>query len=229
MNRLETLVSYIDENKIVADIGTDHGITAIKVYEEKYPKKVIATDISKNSLQKLRDKLEHLKYKIETIVTDGISEIKEDLDQIIISGMGGYLITNILEQGILVAKKAEKLILQPNNSQSYLRIWLHENGFEIIDESLCEDVDIIYNVIVAKHQDGNIVEKYEDEKYYKYGKFNFEKKNDLFIKSLVKEKNHLLEIFEKIKDKDTDEAEERKEELCKEVKRIEDILCKLKN
>lgn len=40
MKRLDKLVSYVDENRIVADIGSDHGITAIKVYEEKIPKKL---------------------------------------------------------------------------------------------------------------------------------------------------------------------------------------------
>jgi len=227
MNRLDTLVKYIDENKIVADIGTDHGITAIKVYEEKNPKKVIATDISKESLQKLVDKLEYSKYNIETIVTDGISDINQDIDQIIISGMGGYLIAKILDEGILQARKAEKLILQANNSQEYLRRWLHDNGFDIIDEDMCEDEDIIYNVIVAIPDENTIAEKYDNSDYYKYGKFNFDKKSDLFIKSLNKEKNHLEFIFEKIKNKDTDEAEVRREELAKEIKNIEEILCKL--
>lgn len=227
MNRLDTILKYIDENKIVADIGTDHGITAIKVYEEKKPKKVIATDISSGSLQKLIDKLNYSKYNIETIVTDGIADIDEEMDEIIISGMGGYLIAKILDDGILQAKKAEKLILQPNNSQEYLRSWLHDNGFDIIDEDICEDDKFIYNVIIAIPDDIGIAEKYENPDYYKYGKFIFEKKSPLFIKSLNKEKQHLSDIYEKIKDKDTDEAKTRKEELLKEIKNIEEILWKL--
>ncbi|MGY3767705.1 tRNA (adenine(22)-N(1))-methyltransferase [Helcococcus kunzii] len=227
MNRLDTIIKYVDANKVVADIGSDHGITAIKVYEEKKPKKVIATDISKDSLQKLIDKLEYSKYDIKTIVTDGIADIDEDMDIIIISGMGGYLIAKILDEGILQAKKSEKLILQPNNSQEYLRTWLHDNGFDIIDEDMCEDDNFIYNIIIAVPDEDGIAEKYENPDYYKYGKFNFEKKYLLFLKSLNKEKQHLSDIYDKIKDKDTDEAEMRKEELLKEIKNIEEILWKL--
>lgn len=227
MNRLDTLVKYIDENKIVADIGTDHGITAIKVYEEKNPKKVIATDISKESLQKLVDKIQYSKYDIETIVTDGISDIEQDMDQIIISGMGGYLIAKILDEGILQAKKSEKLILQANNSQEYLRNWLHDNGFDIIDEDMCEEDDIIYNVIIAAPNHNTIVEKYDNSDYYKYGKYNFDNKSKVFIKSLKKEKQHLSSILEKIKDKDTDEAELRRVEIINEIENLEEILCEL--
>ena len=121
MDRINKIVEFIDENKIVADIGSDHGITAIKIYEEKNPKKVIATDISKDSLQKLVDKLEYSGYDIETIVTDGIKNLPKNIEQIIISGMGGYLISKIIENGIDLAKSADKLILQANNSLEHLR------------------------------------------------------------------------------------------------------------
>lgn len=94
-NRLDTIVGFVEENKSVADIGTDHGITAIKIYEEKNPSKIIGTDISKNSLQKLEDKILENGYKIETMVTDGIKDLKDFSPQvIIISGMGGHLVTD---------------------------------------------------------------------------------------------------------------------------------------
>ena len=129
VGRLEKIVELVDENKKIADIGSDHGITAIKIYEEKNPKKVIATDISKNSIQKLVDKLHYNKYNIETMVADGIKELPEDVEQIIISGMGGILISNIIEEGIDIAKNAEKLIIQANNSLavSYTHLTLPTN------------------------------------------------------------------------------------------------------
>lgn len=225
MNRLDTLVSFIDKNKFVADIGADHGLTSIKVYEEKTPRRIIATDISKNSLKKLIDRLPELNYNIETMVTDGIYNLPEGVEQIIISGMGGYLIGQILERGIEKAKSAEKLILQGNNCQDYLRHWLHSNGFEIIDESILEENDFIYNVIVAKF--ANTKEYYPNEMQYRYGKKNIEDKNPLTIKTLRSDIEHLNNIILKIESIKSDETIRRAEEIKKEKEILENLLCEL--
>lgn len=228
MNRLETIINYIDENKVVADIGSDHGITAIKIYEEKKPKRVIATDISKNSLQKLVDKLKHLNYDIETIVTDGLTDLPSDVEEIIISGMGGFLIRQILEERINMSKKAEKLILQGNNSLEHLRRWLHDNNFEILDETLLEDEGFKYTIIVAKHSTRDI-NPYESDFEYIYGKKHIEEKNPLLIEMVKDEINHLKKIVGKISNLDTYDAITRLEELEKRIKNLKDLLCKLEN
>lgn len=226
MNRLETIINYIDENKVIADIGSDHGITSIKIYEEKNPKRVIATDISKNSLQKLVDKLEYLNYDIETMVTDGLTDLPNDVEEIIISGMGGFLIRKILEDGISLAKKAEKLILQGNNSLEHLRKWLHDNNFEIIDETLLEDEGFKYTIIVAKYSIKNII-PYKSDFDYIYGKKHIEEKNPLLIEIVKDEINHLQKIVDKISGLDTDDAITRIEELEKRVKNLKGLLCEL--
>lgn len=226
MKRLEILVSYIDENKIVADIGADHGITSIKVYEEKNPKKVIATDISANSLQKLRDKLQNNNYNIETIVTDGIYALNQEVNQIIISGMGGFLIAEILEKGIEVAKKAEKLVLQPNNSQTHLRKWLHDNNFEIIDENICKEEGYFYNIIIAEFKENEEVEKYSKEAFYKYGKDNVLNK-DIITKEIIEiEIQDLKDVYDRIEKIDTEKTNRRKAEILEEIKYLEGLLCK---
>lgn len=226
MKRLDILVSYIDENKIVADVGADHGITSIKVYEEKNPKKVIATDISANSLQKLRDKLENNNYNIETIVTDGIYALNQEVNQIIISGMGGFLIAEILERGIEVAKNAEKLILQPNNSQTHLRKWLHDNNFEIIDENICKEEGYFYNIIVAKFRKNELVEKYSKEEFYKYGKSNILNKDEITKEIIEIEIQDLKDVYTRIEKINTDKTNKRKSEILGEIKILEGLLCK---
>lgn len=228
MRRLETLVSLIDENKIVADIGSDHGITAIKIYEEKNPKKVIATDISKASLQKLVDKLEYLNYDIETVVTDGIADLEDkNIQEIIISGMGGFLIAQILDRGINVARDSEKLILQANNSLEYLRRWLYDNNFEIVDELFSEEDGIIYDIILTIPVKEGKLAGYQEDREYVFGKKNIEKKDPLFIKSLEMEKDHLTSIYKKLEDLDSDLSADRRDELEREIKDIEDLLCEL--
>lgn len=227
MDRIDKIVNFIDENKVVADIGSDHGITAIKIYEEKNPKKIIATDISKNSLQKLIDKIEYNKYNIETMVTDGIYELSDSVEEIIISGMGGILISHILEKGKCLAKKLDKIILQPNNSQQILRKWLHNNNFSIIDEVTVEEENIIYNIIVSKYTD--ISEKYEREIDYIYGKINLDRKDKLTIKMIENNINNERKIIEKIKSIKSEKVKNKIKNLEYSIKNMENILCKLKN
>lgn len=227
MNRIDKIVEFVDENKIVADIGSDHGITAIKIYEEKNPKKVIATDISKESLQKLVDKLEHSRYDIETIVTDGIRELPKNIDEIIISGMGGYLISKIIKNGIDVAKSADKLILQANNSLEHLRKFLHSEGFEIIDEANVYEENYIYTIIVTKYT--NKVKKYDNEEYYIYGKKNIENKDKLTVQYIERELNHSKSVINNIKSNDTIVVKNRIQELENKINHMENLLCKLKS
>lgn len=223
MSRLDEIIKLVDENKIVADIGSDHGITAIKIYEIKNPKKVIATDISKNSLKKLNDKLKVLNYPIKTIITDGIKDIPDKLEQIIISGMGGILISNIIEKGIQKAKEAEKLILQANNSLNFLRKFLHKNEFRITNEIMVEDEDIIYTIIECKK--GKDIEYTDID--YEYGKINIDRKDENLRKLLKRELNHLDLIDEKINQINTESSNQRMEEINFKRKFLENLLCRL--
>ncbi len=228
MGRLEKIVELVDEKKIIADIGSDHGITAIKIYEERNPKKVIATDISKNSIQKLVDKLHYNKYNIETMIADGIKELPEDVEQIIISGMGGILISNIIEEGIDIAKNAEKLIIQANNSLVHLREYLLSNSFEIVDEYMIEDSDIIYFIIISRFDEKSKNKEYSDIEL-KYGRHNIKRKDELLIEYIEKEVDNINTIISNIKDINTKDSIKRLEEIKMQLKVLEDLLCKLKN
>lgn len=226
MKRLDKIVSFVDKNKVVADIGSDHGITAIKVYQEKDPKRVIATDISAPSLNKLVEKIRHFGYDIQTKVTDGLKNLPEDIEEIIISGMGGYLISEILDGNKILAKNAEKLILSPNNSQEYLRKWLHQNGYQIIHDQNVEDEEIIYDVIVATFT--NQKSTYDDQSYYTYGKENIVHASPLTIKLIEKEIDRNKFILSTLDGKDGKQVNQRIQELENEIERMEQVLCKLK-
>lgn len=222
--RIDLLVDLVDEDKVVCDVGTDHGITALKIYENKNPKKLIATDISENSLKKLRDKLENLSYDIITLVTDGIKDLATYHPEIIIiSGMGGYLISKIIQEGIEVAKKADKLILQPNNSLSHLRKYLLKSGFEIVDDRISFEDDIYYDIIIAKFT-GESVESYEKDYYYEYGYHLIKDKNPILKEKLIKEKENLLEIKSKIEDIQTQSSIKRLEQIDYDISNIDEVL-----
>ena len=122
--RLKLICDFVEKDSIVADIGTDHGLIPLYLSKNNISKKVIATDISKNSLSKLENILESNSFIncIDIRVSDGLNGLNEfEVDTIIISGMGGILISEILKSSINIAKSANRIILSPNNSLYHLR------------------------------------------------------------------------------------------------------------
>ena len=159
--RLRAIVNFCDKNKIIADIGTDHGFVPNFLYEEDYNRKIIATDISLNSLNKAIEfsELRGNKGKIEHIVCNGLEKIPP-VDQIIIAGMGGILISKILDRDFEKARQAEKLILQPMQQVDYLRKFLYDKGFKILDEKIVFEDNKFFHIIVANYK--AIKEEYRD-------------------------------------------------------------------
>lgn len=213
--RLDALVDFVDEKKIVADIGSDHGITAIKIFEEKNPREVIATDISENSLEKLREKLRNNPdLKIKTRVTDGIRDLEDlGLENIVISGMGGYLIGEILEEGKKVGQACEKLILQANNSLAHLRKYLLANNYRIEDEVMVLEEGKYYTIIVSRP--GKNQEAYDDLAY-RYGKILIEKKDPVFKSYLDFRLDELEAIYKNIENIETESALARRRAIEEE-------------
>lgn len=159
--RLRAIVNFCDKNKIIADIGTDHGFVPNFLYEEDINRKIIATDISLNSLNKAIEftELRGNKGEIEHIVCNGLEKIPP-VDQIIIAGMGGILISKILDRDFEKARQAEKLILQPMQQVDYLRKFLYDKGFKILDEKIVFEDNKFFHIIVANYK--AIKEEYRD-------------------------------------------------------------------
>ncbi|MDO5027395.1 MAG: class I SAM-dependent methyltransferase [Tissierellia bacterium] len=222
--RIDLIVDLVDSGKVTCDIGTDHGITAIKICQTKSPKKMIATDISQESLNKLRQKQEAKKYNIETLVTDGIKDLAiYEPEIIIISGMGGFLISKIISDGIELARKADKLILQANNSLAHLRSFLLDQTFDIIDEKICLEEGIYYDIIVATY-DPSHKRTYDRGYYYEYGYHLIKNREGLLKEKLLRNKKGLQAIKEQIKEIATESSRKRMEEIDKEIREIEEVL-----
>ena len=150
-NRLNAVVSLVSQRK-VADIGCDHGKTAIKLILDKISDSVIASDVNMGPAEACSKNVAKygLTEQIEVRCGNGISVLKpEEADCIIIAGMGGELISKIIDDNIEVAKSAKEIIMQPMTSEESLREYLTENGFCITDEVLAKEGEKIYVIIKA--------------------------------------------------------------------------------
>ena len=195
--RLKKICDLVDENSIVADIGTDHGIIPIELSKNHIAKKIIATDISEDSLEKLEQKLIYNSniVNIETRVSDGLDCFNEfEVDTIIISGMGGILIKEILERNLTVAKSANNLILTKNNSLDVLRKFLLQNNFVIEKEDDVIENKKYYQILKVKRGK----DFYRNDYEYLYGKLLIKNKSENLKLFLENELKKYRDIIDKI-------------------------------
>lgn len=157
--RLGAIVGFIDKNKKVADIGTDHGFVPNFIVNEEISDFVISSDISKNSLLKSVELTKEYKNedKIINRIGPGLEVLSiSEVDIAIIAGMGGLLISEIIKDSWDIAINLDKLILQPMQAKKELREFLVNNGFEIIDEKIVFEDRKYFEIIVAKYTGKNI-------------------------------------------------------------------------
>lgn len=146
--RIETICKLCAPYKSVADIGCDHAYMSIHL--ARSGKKVIASDISIGPLKKAKENIERfgLQKNIELRLCNGLSGYKEkETDAIIIAGMGGNVISQILQDEKKIAQTAKTLFLQPMTSSEVLRKYLYENGFSIKNEYLVAEDRRIYTIM----------------------------------------------------------------------------------
>lgn len=150
--RLDFIASLIDKNtNTLLDIGTDHGYLIKKAFDNNLIQNAIATDINELPLNNAKSNL--LNYPVKYILTDGFKGINDSYDTVVIAGMGGSLIADILKD----AKDDQniKYILQANNKLENLREWLNNNNFEILDEHVIFD-KLFYVVLEVKRGSMNL-------------------------------------------------------------------------
>lgn len=149
--RLNAITKLVT-GKTVADIGCDHGKVPIKLVLDGVCDKVIAADVNKGPVEAC---IKNVKaYGFDDIIDvrcgDGIKVLEpNEVETIIIAGMGGELISTILSEKENVAKSAKELILQPMTSEESLREYLQNNGFAIENEVLAKEGSKIYVIIRA--------------------------------------------------------------------------------
>ncbi len=159
--RIYALCSQVKAGETVADIGTDHGYVPLLLLKNKVSPWAIMTDISRNSLASAISsfKNEEMEYSTEQFrVGDGLKPLKlGEVDNVIIAGLGGLTISEILEDDIDKARSFKKLILQPRKHSGELRYCLETNGFTIVDEILVPEGKYVCEIIIAIP--GNISKK----------------------------------------------------------------------
>lgn len=135
--RLNQMAKWISQEVSIADIGTDHGYLPYYLFEQKKIKNAILCDINQGPLENARNTFKGSEYMAfaDFRLGSGIEPLENsEVDYIIIAGMGGSLIKEIMSKNIKKTKSFKGFFLQPQTEQDVLRRWLLENQFQIVGD-----------------------------------------------------------------------------------------------
>lgn len=166
-SRIRAVMNFVRAGSCVADVGADHGYLSIELAKNNLAEKIIATEKNIYPFEALSKNISGVD-KIEARLGDGLQIISAgEVDTICIAGMGGALITKILDDAPEVVQSARRLILQPMNAVKKIREWLTENNWAIADEDLAESGGIIYEIICAEKNPAQKIFKRETSPFLK--------------------------------------------------------------
>ena len=150
--RLRKIAELVPQGCTAADIGTDHAYIPAYLALNGKIKHAVASDIRPGPLSRAENtiKTHHLEAYIETRIGAGLETVLPgEAEVIIIAGMGGILISEILENSPEVVRAAKLIILQPMTAVLELRRYISENSFTLCGEYLVREDAKLYNIITV--------------------------------------------------------------------------------
>ncbi|EXJ22478.1 putative tRNA-m1A22 methylase [Alkalibacterium sp. AK22] len=217
--RLEQVADYVKEGARLADIGSDHAYLPCYLAEKKQISYAVAGEVVKGPYENALKEVRRSGHKetVDVRLGNGLQVIEsaDQIDTVVIAGMGGALIRSILQdgqdQGRITGQ--ETLILQPNVFEETVRQYLMKNAYKIEAETILEENGKIYEVIKA-------VPSKEPVTYSKqellFGPFLGKEKTDIFRKKWaqhLKTDTFILKQIEQSKEPDEKKITQLKEEI----------------
>ncbi|GAA3173640.1 tRNA (adenine(22)-N(1))-methyltransferase [Fructilactobacillus sanfranciscensis] len=212
--RMQAVADLVPKSDTVADIGSDHAYLPAYLLEQGIVKRAIAGEVVKGPFENAQSEIinQNLSDQMEARMGDGLDVIESDdlVNTITIAGMGGELITDILERGKAKLTMHPVLVLQANVDENTVRKWLANHQYEITGENIVYDAGHYYEMFRAEYVEHKISYSHEE---LDFGPFLLKEKSDVFkakwndkldknqfiLDKLLISKSHPIEKIKKIK------------------------------
>lgn len=151
--RLTAIAGLVPSDSRLADVGTDHAYLPVWLVKEGLISRAIASDIAEGPCAAARATvaLAGVDSAVEVRKGDGLACLAPgEINTVVIAGMGGTTIIEILQAQPQVTESIDTFILQPMVGAPQLREWICRQGLELADEQLCEESGRIYVVLLVK-------------------------------------------------------------------------------
>src|SRR5690625_4876558 len=148
--RLEAIAAFLTKGNYFADIGTDHAYLPCYVCLQDHQARAIAGEKNRGPFEQAKKTLQayQLVDRINVRLGDGLEVINNSpVSELIIAGMGGLLMVDILNNGKEYLSSIDRLILQPNIGEDHVRRWLINNYYVLTKETIMKEKDQIYEIL----------------------------------------------------------------------------------
>lgn len=224
--RMKAVCSMVSPGGRVIDVGTDHAYIPIYLVEKGIKEYALACDVNKGPLAIAKDHIanEGLSDRIVLCLSDGLTDVDiSPGDSVVIAGMGGLLIRDIISSSLDKARMSGEMILQPQSEYGQLRAFLSEAGFVIEDEDALEEEGKFYFLMntVYKPDDVRILKNVEKE----FGPVLLKRRDETLRTYLIKQLDINREIISKLnKQEEKTSITKRAEEVRQRISLIEEAL-----
>lgn len=202
--RLKAVVDMVTPGNRVADIGCDHAYSAIYLLKNKISPYVIAMDINQGPLERAKENVERFDVadKISIRKSDGLEMLnKGEVDTLLIAGMGGRLMLQILNSHMDIVSEVKELVLQPQSELHLVRKVLNELGYVIIKENMLKEDGKYYFIMKLKYptEDFDITDyKLTSPWHIHFGKLLLEERNTVLYEYLMKERRLYIKLYNEL-------------------------------
>ena len=213
--RIHALAGSVIKGHTAADIGTDHGYVPMLLIGDGISPRVIMSDISEGSLARARETFRQcgLMDKVsdgDFRTGDGLDTIETgEVDEIIIGGLGGHTIADILSADTKKSRSFKRIILQPRKHSGALRYWLYVDGWDIEREYLAPEGKFVCEIIAAVPSE----EEYREPEFeyadirWKYPEYLVDIDPELALKRIEWKKESIGEQIENLYHAETGSSE----------------------
>lgn len=213
----------------LADIGSDHAYLPIYCKLQGIVPFAVAGEVVEGPFQTAKNQVERLDLQssIEVRKGDGLEVIERgEVDVVTICGMGGALITSILENGKDKLEGVKRLILQPNIMAINIRKWLIDNGWSLIREFILEEDGKIYEILVAEKNEPMLAYSNQDlDKELLLGPFLLKEKSEVFKKKWTSEKKNWERVLSELQGaKSSEEVQAKQQEIRQLIRIVEEAI-----
>lgn len=152
--RLTAVANFVPQGARLADIGSDHAMVPINLVASGKIDYAVAGEVITGPFSRAQAAVTDagLATQIQVRLADGLAAIQagDQIDTVVIAGMGGILIRDILARGWRTLKTVKRLVLEPNVQEDVVRTWLAQQQFTIVAESILREDNHTYEIIVAE-------------------------------------------------------------------------------
>lgn len=196
--RLKVIASFVPKTCNLADIGSDHGFLLTFLKENGFKGKLLGVENKEGPFNNLKEHINSTNYSdIRYSFSDGLDDVSEEYDCVVIAGMGFDNIKNIINSNKDKLKKIKFFIIDSHTKTSELRMFFHDLGYKIKDEEILEDANVYYEIIFFKQGKADY-----NELDYQFGPILRENKNKAFLDKYNEQTLKLLDISHSFKKND---------------------------